>query len=37
MLIEAFATDAIDQIEDDATLRGFLAAQVQRWLGRVED
>jgi Fe-S cluster assembly protein SufD len=37
MLIEAFATDAIDQIEDDAVLRGFLAAQVQRWLGRVED
>jgi Fe-S cluster assembly protein SufD len=34
MLIKAFAADAIEQIEDDETLRAHLAAQVQRWLGR---
>lgn len=34
MLIEAFAADAIEQIEDDIALRGHLAAHVQRWLGR---
>lgn len=34
MLIEAFAADAIDRIEDDADLRAHLAAQVQRWLGK---
>ncbi len=33
MLIEAFAADAIDQIEDDVALRTFLAGHVQRWLG----
>jgi Fe-S cluster assembly protein SufD len=37
MLIEAFATDAIDQIEDDTAMRGHLAAHVQRWLGRFGD
>jgi Fe-S cluster assembly protein SufD len=37
MLIEAFAADAIDQIEDDAVLRGHLVAHVQRWLGRHGD
>jgi Fe-S cluster assembly protein SufD len=34
MLIEAFAADAIDQIEDDTALRAHLAAQVQSWLGK---
>jgi len=34
MLIEAFAADAIDRIEDDAALRAHLLAHVQRWLGR---
>lgn len=33
MLIEAFAADAIDQL-DDAALRAHLLAHVQRWLGR---
>jgi len=33
MLIEAFAADAIEQIEDDVALRDFLADQVRRWLG----
>jgi len=34
MLIEAFAADAIDCIEDDTTLRAHLLKHVQRWLGR---
>jgi Fe-S cluster assembly protein SufD len=34
MLIEAFAADAIDRIEDDTALREHLLAHVQRWLGR---
>jgi Fe-S cluster assembly protein SufD len=34
MLIEAFAADAIDRIEDDAALRTHLLKHVQRWLGR---
>jgi Fe-S cluster assembly protein SufD len=34
MLIEAFAADAIDRIEDDAALRAHLLKHVQRWLGR---
>ncbi len=34
MLIEAFAADAIDRIEDDTALRAHLLAHVQRWLGR---
>lgn len=34
MLIEAFAADAIDRIEDDTALRTHLLAHVQRWLGR---
>jgi Fe-S cluster assembly protein SufD len=34
MLIEAFAADAIDKIEDDLALRAHLVAHVQRWLGR---
>ena len=34
LLIEAFAADAIDRIEDDVALRAHLSAQVQRWLGR---
>jgi Fe-S cluster assembly protein SufD len=34
MLIEAFAADAIDKIEDDAALRAHLTTQVQRWLGQ---
>jgi Fe-S cluster assembly protein SufD len=34
MLIEAFAADAIDKIEDDIALRAHLVAHVQRWLGR---
>ena len=34
MLIEAFAADAIDRIEDDAALRAHLLAHVQRWLSR---
>ena len=34
MLIEAFAADAIDRIEDDAALRAHLASHVARWLGR---
>lgn len=33
MLIEAFAADAIDKIEDDSALRAHLVAHVQRWLG----
>ncbi len=33
MLIEAFAADAIDRI-DDAALRTHLSKQLQRWLGR---
>jgi Fe-S cluster assembly protein SufD len=37
MLIEAFAADAIDQIEDDVALRAHLTAHVQRWLGRLGD
>jgi Fe-S cluster assembly protein SufD len=37
MLIEAFAADAIDQMEDDVALRDFLATHVQRWLGRHGD
>jgi len=37
MLIEAFAAEAIEQIEDDAGLRAHLAAQVRRGLGRGED
>jgi len=36
MLIEAFAADAIDRIEDDTALRVHLLAHVQRWLGRKE-
>ena len=36
MLIEAFAADAIDRIEDDTALRAHLLAHVQRWLGRKE-
>jgi Fe-S cluster assembly protein SufD len=34
MLIEAFAADAIDRLEDDTALRAHLLAHVQRWLGR---
>jgi Fe-S cluster assembly protein SufD len=34
MLIEAFAADAIDQIEDDTAMRAHLLKHVQRWLGR---
>jgi Fe-S cluster assembly protein SufD len=34
MLIEAFAADAIDQIEDAPALRAHLLAQVQHWLRR---
>jgi Fe-S cluster assembly protein SufD len=34
MLIEAFAADAIDQIEDDVAVRAHLSKHVQRWLGR---
>jgi Fe-S cluster assembly protein SufD len=34
MLIEAFAADAIDRIEDDTALRAHLLQHVQRWLGR---
>jgi Fe-S cluster assembly protein SufD len=34
MLIEAFAADAIDRIEDDPALRTHLLSHVQRWLGR---
>jgi len=34
MLIEAFAADAIDKIEDDTVLRAHFVAHVQRWLGR---
>jgi Fe-S cluster assembly protein SufD len=34
LLIEAFAADAIDKIEDDLALRAHLVAHVQRWLGR---
>jgi len=34
MLIEAFAADAIDQIEDDITLRDYLKGQVEHWLAR---
>ena len=34
MLIEAFAADAIDRIENDTALRAHLLAHVQRWLGR---
>jgi Fe-S cluster assembly protein SufD len=33
MLIEAFAADALDIVED-AALRGYLAEHVQRWLGK---
>jgi Fe-S cluster assembly protein SufD len=36
MLIEAFAADAIDQIEDDAAMRDFFSAHLRRWLGRDE-
>jgi Fe-S cluster assembly protein SufD len=34
MLIEAFAADAIEKIEDDPGLRAHLLMHVQRWLGR---
>jgi Fe-S cluster assembly protein SufD len=34
MLIEAFAADAIDQIEDDAAMRDFFSIHLRRWLGR---
>ena len=34
MLIEAFAADAIDQIEDDVALRSYLKAKVEHWLVR---
>ncbi len=34
MLIEAFAADVIDRIEDDTGLRAHLLTHVQRWLGR---
>ena len=34
MLIEAFAADAIEKIEDDVALRAHLLGHVQRWLGR---
>jgi Fe-S cluster assembly protein SufD len=34
MLIEAFAADAIDQIENDVAVRAHLSKHVQRWLGR---
>ncbi|HKT18743.1 MAG TPA: Fe-S cluster assembly protein SufD [Stellaceae bacterium] len=37
MLIEAFAAEAIEQIEDDPGLRAYLARHVRRWLGRDED
>jgi Fe-S cluster assembly protein SufD len=33
MLIEAFAADAIDRIEDDLALCAHLLSHVQRWLG----
>ncbi|HEY1506323.1 MAG TPA: Fe-S cluster assembly protein SufD [Stellaceae bacterium] len=34
MLIEAFAADAIDRLEDAPALRVHLLAHVRRWLGR---
>ena len=37
MLIEAFAAEAIEQIEDDAVLHAHLAKHVRRWLDRDED
>jgi Fe-S cluster assembly protein SufD len=33
MLIEAFAADAIDQIEN-AAMRAHLSAHLQRWIGK---
>jgi len=34
MLIEAFAADVIDRIEDNMALRAHLLTHVRRWLGR---
>lgn len=34
MLIEAFAADVIDRIEDNTALRAHLLTHVRRWLGR---